>query len=291
MKFTSLLKLKLIYVFRINDAAHQGCLKVGEATCDSDDVTCLAPNSKALNDSAKRRINQYTQTARIAYDLLYTELTIYNSKKKGLCSFNDKEVHNVLERSGIKKKVFDTANKANEWFITDLDTVKRAIAAVKEGRESLSTAEISHDRTPIIFRPEQRKAIDEATSDEVIASFVKDAASAQALLAKVKGAYASDPLVLTQIATVSQWVMLPDAWYNIFWDGLHASGRKVWVEQLLEKAATSSDNYIKVFCLDQLRWCAGEDDIDDILEIGAKSGDKAVKEFAETVARGLRKAK
>ena len=70
-------------------------------------------------------------------------------------------MHNVLERSGIKKKVFDTANKANEWFITDLDTVKRAIVAVKEGRESLSTAEISHDRTPIIFRPEQRKAIDD----------------------------------------------------------------------------------------------------------------------------------
>ncbi|MBQ2968863.1 MAG: Eco57I restriction-modification methylase domain-containing protein [Bacteroidaceae bacterium] len=160
MKFTSSLKLKLIYVFRINDAAHQGCLKVGEATCDSDNVFGLAPNSKALNDSAKKRINQYTQTAGIAYDLLYTELTIYNSKKRGLCSFNDKEVHNVLERSGIKKKVFDTANKANEWFITDLETVKRAIAAVKEGRESLSTAEISHDRTPIVFRPEQRDAIE-----------------------------------------------------------------------------------------------------------------------------------
>ena len=160
MKFTSSLKLKLIYVFRINDAAHQGCLKVGEATCDSDNVFGLVPNSKALNDSAKKRINQYTQTAGIAYDLLYTELTIYNSKKRGLCSFNDKEVHNVLERSGIKKKVFDTANKANEWFITDLETVKRAIAAVKEGRESLSTAEISHDRTPIVFRPEQRDAIE-----------------------------------------------------------------------------------------------------------------------------------
>ena len=161
MKFTSLLKLKLIYVFRINDKAHEGCLKVGEATCDSDDVFGLAPNSKALNESAKKRINQYTQTAGIAYDLLYTELTIYNHKKKGLCSFNDKEVHNVLERSGVKKKVFDTVNKANEWFITDLDTVKRAIAAVKEGRESLTTAEISHNRTPIVFRPEQRKAIDD----------------------------------------------------------------------------------------------------------------------------------
>ena len=159
MKFTSSLKLKLIYVFRINDAAHRGCLKVGEATCNDDSVFELAPNSKALNESAKKRINQYTQTAGIAYDLLYTELTLYNSKK-GLCSFNDKEVHNVLERSGIKKKIFDTENKANEWFITDLETVKRAITAVKEGRESLSSAEVSHDRTPIVFRPEQREAIE-----------------------------------------------------------------------------------------------------------------------------------
>ncbi len=159
MKFTSSLKLKLIYVFRINDAAHRGCLKVGEATCDNDNVFGLAPNSKPLNESAKKRINQYTQTAGIAYDLLYTELTIYNSKS-GLCSFNDKEVHGVLERSGIKKKIFDTENKANEWFITDLETIKRAITAVKEGRESLSSAEVSHDRTPIVFRPEQREAIE-----------------------------------------------------------------------------------------------------------------------------------
>lgn len=112
MKFTSSLKLKLIYVFRINDAAHKGCLKVGEATCDNDNVFGLAPNSKALNESAKKRINQYTQTAGIAYDLLYTELTIHNSRN-GLCSFNDKEVHNVLERSGIRKKVFVTDKKAN----------------------------------------------------------------------------------------------------------------------------------------------------------------------------------
>ncbi len=159
MKFTSSLKLKLIYVFRINDAVHKGCLKVGEATCDNDNVFGLAPNSKALNESAKKRINQYTQTAGIAYDLLYTELTIYNSKH-GLCSFNDKEVHSVLERSGIKKKIFDTENKANEWFITNLETVKQAISAVKAGRESLSSAEISQDRNPIVFRPEQREAIE-----------------------------------------------------------------------------------------------------------------------------------
>ncbi len=157
MRFTSSLKLKLIYVFRINDAAHRGCLKIGEATCEDENVFGLSPNSKALNEAARKRINQYTQTAGIAYDLLYTELTVYN--RGGLRSFNDKEVHNALERSGIKKKVFDTVNKANEWFITDLETVKRAIAAVKEGRSSLSSAEVTQEYSPIVFRPEQQEAI------------------------------------------------------------------------------------------------------------------------------------
>ena len=52
MKYFSSLKLKLIYVFRINDAAHEGCLKIGEATCDDENVIGLAPNSKPLNEAA-----------------------------------------------------------------------------------------------------------------------------------------------------------------------------------------------------------------------------------------------
>ena len=158
MKYFSSLKLKLIYVFRINDAAHEGCLKIGEATCDDESVIGLAPNSKPLNEAARKRINQYTQTAGIRYDLLHTELTLYN--RGGLRSFNDKEVHAVLERSGVKRKVFDKENKANEWFVTTLDVVKRAIAAVKEGKESLSPGEVTNGRSPIVFRPEQREAIE-----------------------------------------------------------------------------------------------------------------------------------
>ena len=158
MKYFSSLKLKLIYVFRINDAEHKDCLKIGEATCDDGNVIGLAPNSKPLNEAARKRINQYTQTAGIRYELLYTELALYN--RGGLRSFNDKEVHAVLERSGVKKKVFDKVNGANEWFITNLDVVKCAIAAVKEGKESLLPGEVAHGRNPIIFRPEQQEAID-----------------------------------------------------------------------------------------------------------------------------------
>jgi hypothetical protein len=156
MKFTSALVPKLIYVFRINDAAHSGCLKIGEATSDNENIWGLEPNSKALNEAAKKRINQYTQTAGITYDLLYTEITLY-IQNKTIHAFSDKEVHNVLIRSGIKRSNF---NGGTEWFVTDLETVKHAIKAVKEGKDSLGAHQISTDKTPIAFRPEQKDAID-----------------------------------------------------------------------------------------------------------------------------------
>lgn len=159
MKYTSSLKLKLIYIFRINDSAHEGCLKIGEATAGDEDIWGLAPNSSALNKAAKTRINSYTQTAGISYDLLYTEVSIYMDGGT-INAFNDKEVHNVLKRSGVKQKIFDTTAKANEWYITDLETAKKAIVAVKDGRSSLNSNEVSNDQNPIIFRPEQKEAID-----------------------------------------------------------------------------------------------------------------------------------
>lgn len=166
---------KLIYVYRINDEAHEGILKVGEASYDGDDYFTVSPCSKELNAAAKDRINHQTQTAGIRYELLYTEITTY-CKNKTLITFQDHEVHDCLVRSGIRKKVFDTERKANEWFYTDLETVKKAIAAVKEGRQALSAGEISRDRNPIVFRPEQRDAI-----DRTIKQFNKKSGSKQML--------------------------------------------------------------------------------------------------------------
>ncbi|MGE5410020.1 MAG: Eco57I restriction-modification methylase domain-containing protein, partial [Clostridiales bacterium] len=134
-------------------------MKIGEATSENENIWGLEPNSKALNEAAKRRINQYTQTAGIRYDILHTEVAIFNDKGI-LNSFSDSEVHHLLIRSGIKRKIFDTKNKANEWFVTDLETVKNAIKATKEGRDSLAHGEKSFSKNPIIFRPEQLDAIE-----------------------------------------------------------------------------------------------------------------------------------
>lgn len=158
MLFDSTLKPKLIYVFRINDTAHAGCLKIGEATLpDGSDFGGFSPCSHVLNQAAKKRIDQYTRTAGITYELLYTEVTLYFGGGT-VKSFNDKAVHEVLTRSGIKRRT--AAGWGSEWFETDLATVKNAITAVKEGRKSLSASEKTEEQNPIVFRPEQRDAIE-----------------------------------------------------------------------------------------------------------------------------------
>lgn len=166
LKFQGSLEYKLIYIFRINDNLHYGYLKIGDATIKTDkDYTELRPSSSELNIAARARIDEYTSTAGIKYDLLYTEVAVYKngnpkSKKYGLTlAFRDYDVHNVLIRSGIQRVQFDTHKKQNEWFKCDLETAKKAIQAVKENRTSLSGNDISSGRSPIIFRPEQEEAI------------------------------------------------------------------------------------------------------------------------------------
>ncbi len=158
MEYFSNLKAKLIYVFRIPDAAHADCVKIGEATFEDGNIT-LPPNSSALNKAARARIDQYTKTAGISYELLHTEIAIFVRNGK-LGAVNDKEVHDVLLRSGVKRKEFQHVSGANEWFCCDLETAKKAIAAVKDGRKALQGHEISAGQSPIVFRPEQREAID-----------------------------------------------------------------------------------------------------------------------------------
>ena len=156
MLFDSALKPKLIYVFRINDESHRGALKIGETILpDGTDIT-QNPNSHKLNEAARNRINQYTKTVGIDYELLHTEMTLF-LKDGTIKSFNDKAVHDVLLRSGIKRR--KSQNWGSEWFETDLETVKKAIGAVKEGRQSLLAHEVTQDRSPIAFRPEQQEAI------------------------------------------------------------------------------------------------------------------------------------
>lgn len=164
MEFINTFEYKLIYVFRINDEAHKGVLKIGEATIHTNKkYEDLDNNCTELNQAAKERINSYTNTAGIKYELLHTEVAVKEfimDGEKIVKAFSDHDVHNVLNKSGIeKKKVNNTTGK--EWYKVDLETAKNAISAVKNNRKSLDPNQITEDRNPIIFRPEQDKAIKE----------------------------------------------------------------------------------------------------------------------------------
>ena len=94
-----------------------------------------------------------------------------------------------------------------------------------------------------------------ATEPDVLAAFVADAAAADALLSKIGPAYDGDPLVLTQIAAVTQWVMMPEPCWLCFWKPSPAKGRVVWNLALARKIAESKDDYIRTFCRQQLDLC------------------------------------
>ncbi len=160
--FKSTFSYKLIYVFTIPDEKHEGCLKIGDATLDTDlQPDKLAPNCHELNQAALERIKEYTNTAAVDVVLLHTELALatWQENEKFITkSFRDHDVHRVLKNSGIKSKKFEDST-GNEWFEIGLDTAKEAISAVKHQITSLDPTKASEDFVPIVFRPEQKEAI------------------------------------------------------------------------------------------------------------------------------------
>ncbi|MDQ9789207.1 hypothetical protein RFZ51_13975, partial [Acinetobacter baumannii] len=69
-----------------------------------------------------------------------------------------KDIHRVLENSNIKREKLD-GSTGNEWFRIEKETALEAIQAVKGNYENLSHSDVKTN-TPIIFRPEQKEAIE-----------------------------------------------------------------------------------------------------------------------------------
>ena len=132
-------------------------------------------------------------------------------------------------------------------------------------------------------------ALAEATADEKLAAFVVDAAAAEALLSKLGGAYRTDPVVAFQIGAVTQWTMGEDPCFLFFWRPSPSAGRRVWTEALLARAASATcDDYVRTFCLDQLRWCGYQcAGFAARVRAAGASAPKAVCEFSDVVANEL----
>ena len=148
---------RLIYIFTIHDAQHEGYWKIGKTNFDSvNSYKQLPPNCVELNRAARDRIDQYTKTAMVEYDLQYTELArrtvTFPDGTTDTELFDDDDVHNVLYNSGFSARKFSNSNQDSEWFEVPLSVAIRAIQAVKEGRTALTAAEKSEGQ--ISFLPQ-----------------------------------------------------------------------------------------------------------------------------------------
>ncbi|WEV52529.1 GIY-YIG nuclease family protein [Bifidobacterium sp. ESL0704] len=115
-----------IYGYTVPYEDHKGLIKVGDTKRD-------------VND----RVGEQTGTGNFARTIVLEEDAIRSDGT----SFRDKAVHRVLKNNGVP-------NPFKEWFRCDVETVRKAIVAVRNRQESLS------DRVEDFkMRPEQQEAV------------------------------------------------------------------------------------------------------------------------------------
>lgn len=164
-------KYKLIYIMKIDDEAHAGYLKIGEATLASSlGPSQLPPNCEALNVAAHERIKAYTKTALVPYKLLHTEIAVrFTQMSDGIvfpAPFSDTDIHDVLARSGYASIRFPDTDRKTEWYPVSLSTAVHAISAYKSYRnvllpsEKVDATQNVEIKKQIVLRQEQEEAIE-----------------------------------------------------------------------------------------------------------------------------------
>ncbi|MBP5690735.1 MAG: GIY-YIG nuclease family protein [Bacteroidaceae bacterium] len=132
MAATDLLREKvaetpMIYAYQhIGYPAHEGMLKVGYTTRD-----------------VETRVREQNQTGNIRYRIVLKRPAM----RKDGTSFDDHLIHKILRRNHVR-------NPEGEWFVTDAQTVERAIASAVEGKETIVDRIYSFP-----MRPEQEEAV------------------------------------------------------------------------------------------------------------------------------------
>ena len=140
---------RLLYVMSINDRRHHHLLKVGEVFVD--DHVAVNPDKQVLADAVRAILKDRPYLKGEIYQLEHVECTAY--KQRTECYTAD-DVHRTLKAMGVPSVALAKCEKedADIWFHASLNEVLSAIREIKEGRGA--------GHGVIVFRPEQKKAID-----------------------------------------------------------------------------------------------------------------------------------
>jgi hypothetical protein len=142
------------------------------------------------------------------------------------------------------------------------------------------------------WQADNAKALEEATKPCAVAKFVESAENAAELLSRVKGAYETDVLDAYRIAAVTRYVMAKDGdarWLQ-FWKQSKADARKIWAQALLSTAIKATDEYVAVFCLDQLRWCGCASQVPRVEALKTVAKTQMLKSYCDRVVRELNRS-
>ena len=121
-----------IYAYElVNVASHKGYLKIGYTERD-----------------VETRVAEQMHTSAVPYKI---GLKASAMRPDGSC-FTDHDIHAALKKKGIKQ--LHAGDDKNEWFKCDLNTVKAAIIAVRDG-----FANIENRTQTFKMRPEQTRAV------------------------------------------------------------------------------------------------------------------------------------
>ena len=148
------------------------------------------------------------------------------------------------------------------------------------------------DPMAVEWQSAQDAAIAAATKPEALAAHVWDAARAEALLAKVvdKGAYKADPMDMTVVGAVSQYVMealigRPNGCQKrCSTPGAAPCQRKIWNLACIAAIRKTKDEYTQTFLLDQLRWSGCKCRAKDIRALADCAASENVKKYIEWTA-------
>lgn len=159
-----ILQLSVFYVFEIADENRQGLLKINQTSLLTDmPLDQLSPNSEILNQSAKKRIDQFMATLQIPYNLLHTEIAIRTATNEQgdlvIERLNVFDVYTILKQWNHHPQEM---HHAKEWYQIDLETVQKAISYAKKHRYSQPSSHQTQTVTPVGFRYAQRSLIQQA---------------------------------------------------------------------------------------------------------------------------------
>lgn len=164
----------LAYVDHPGFSAYHNRVKIGDATLHTTDniqelLKTADPEmlkqgiitSEAIRKASRKRVKEWSGTADLPVKILLAGLNIKLSHDDNGCTlytgFRDYAIHDVLLRSGFKKRFITEGKKSGEWFDISHEDAIEAYKATLNGHtnfKSLRAEEIA----AIVYRPEQKEA-------------------------------------------------------------------------------------------------------------------------------------